>query len=76
MDHAEGHRRINEGERGGCGERIATILEHSSNGIHSTVDTMTVSMCQLKKRQIKEITEAFLITVLIKFDTEGCTGAN
>ena len=27
MDHAEGHRRINEGERGGCGEKIATILK-------------------------------------------------
>ena len=27
MDHAEGDRRINEGERGGCGERMATIPE-------------------------------------------------
>ena len=27
MDHAEGDRRINEGERGSCGEREATILE-------------------------------------------------
>ena len=27
MDHAEGGRRINEGERGDCGERMATILE-------------------------------------------------
>lgn len=27
MDHAEGDRRINEGERGGCGERMAKIPE-------------------------------------------------
>ena len=27
MDHAEGDLRINKGERGGCGERMATILE-------------------------------------------------
>ena len=27
MDHAEGDRRINEGKRGGCRERMATILE-------------------------------------------------
>ena len=27
MDYAEGYRRINEGKRGSCGERMATILE-------------------------------------------------
>ena len=27
MDHAEGDRSINESERGGCGERMATIPE-------------------------------------------------
>ena len=27
MEHAEGDKRINEGERGDCGERMATILE-------------------------------------------------
>ena len=27
MDHAEGDRRINEGERGGCRERMVKILE-------------------------------------------------
>ena len=45
IDHAEGDRRINEGERGGCGERMATILEHRSNSSssnRSTVDTMGV----------------------------------
>ena len=42
MDHAEGDRRINEGERGGCGERMATILERS-NSNSSKVDTLSVS---------------------------------
>ena len=42
MDHAEGERRINEGERGSCRERMETILEQNSNS--STVDTMSVSM--------------------------------
>ena len=39
-------RRINEGERYSCGERMATILESSSNSSSnskSTVDTMSVS---------------------------------
>ena len=50
MDHAEGDRRINEGERGGCGERMATILEErnrsNSNSNSSIVDTMSVSDIQ------------------------------
>ena len=32
---------INEGERGGCGERMATILECNSNS-RSTFNTMSV----------------------------------
>ena len=31
MDHAEGERMINEGERDGCGERITTTLEEQNN---------------------------------------------
>ena len=46
MDHAKGDRRINEGERGGCGERMATIPEeqNSNSSKRSTVDTMSVWM--------------------------------
>ena len=45
MFHAEGDRRINEGGRGGCGERMATILERNSNSSSnsSRVDTKSVS---------------------------------
>ena len=48
MDHAEGDRRINEGEKGGCGERMATILERSSSSnSHSTVNSMSVLIIPL-----------------------------
>ena len=40
MDYEEGDRRINERERGGCGERMATILEWKSS--NSTVHTISV----------------------------------
>ena len=47
MDHAEGYRRINEGERSGYWERMATILEEpnssNSSSNRSTVDTLSVS---------------------------------
>ena len=49
IDHA-GDRRINEGERGGCQERIAIILEQNSgrsNSNRSTVDTMSVWITEL-----------------------------
>ena len=44
MDHAEEDKRINEGERGGCGEIMATILKRNSNSNSksSTIDTMHV----------------------------------
>ena len=41
MDYAEGDRRINKGERFGCGEIMATILEYSSSN-SSIVNTMSV----------------------------------
>ena len=48
MDHAEGDRRINEGERGGCGERMATILERNRNRNRSNNNLQLKNQISLK----------------------------